>query len=43
MVEIGHDNDEALVFFTQEMVNGDFHVVELDEGRGCGGRVCCFD
>ena len=42
VVEVAHDDDEAVVFFAEEMVDGHFHVVKLDKGRCCGCRVARF-
>ena len=43
MVEVAHDDDESIVFFAQEVVDGNFDVVELDEAGGRRGRVRCLD
>lgn len=43
VIEIAHDHDEALVFFAEQIFDGDLDVVELDKGRSCSGGVGGFD
>lgn len=43
MVEVRHDDDEAVVFLTEEVVHGDFDVIKLDKSCGCGGGVAGLD
>lgn len=43
VVEVAHDDDEALVLLAQQMVDGDLGVLELHERRAGGGRVGRLD
>jgi len=43
VVEVGHDDLEALTFLAEHVLDGDLGVVELDVGGSCGGRVRCLD
>ena len=43
MVEIGHDDNEAVVFFAEEVVDRDFDVVKLNICCCGGGGVGCLD
>ena len=34
-VEVGHDELEAMVLATDEILDRDLHIIEVDEGRAC--------
>ncbi len=43
VVEVGHDDLESGVFDTQEILDGHFDIVKLDERRSRGGRIAGLD
>ena len=43
VVEISHDHSEAFVFHAQEVLDRDFHIIELDVCRSCRGGIACLD
>ena len=48
MIEIAHDDLETVVFWTEQVLSRNLHILELDERRACCSRVarlqlCRFD
>lgn len=43
VVEVAHDDDEAVVFLAQEVVHGNLDVFELNKRRTRGCRIGCLD